>query len=653
MAFTFAGHWLDSLTNSVGVPLPATAVSVFLRGTTTLATLYTSRTKATTVANPTVTDARGNLSLYADPGEYDLLCLGVTLPITMPIDTIEAAQDSDLANYVPTTAVGTTVATVASVSAVAAAPGKAPDWTANTVYAKDALVVQGTTLYRALAAFTSGATFNAANWAVVVNTATNVPLRAFNVVNFGAVGDGVTNDHAAFLAAGEACRAVGRGIVYIPKPPSFYLVNSTTSFSLDMYGMKEVEIVGEQSAVRITGNTGRGGFNVLNARRATVRGIVFQGTAARGLTPDVYRHINGLGCDELIVEDCTFDGCLAEQGTIYASGRVDLRDLHILGCGAPASTGVIFIQNPMSVRMQHILVFDFGDISGTPRAVAATIRIDRADAVINAFTNSLIEMSGIILDEGANPALLISGGTNKFQDVRLRGVYVNGNGADSIVIDQVKHLVVEDSEVNYNSGPVSSAINVSNATKVRLENVRAKANSNKITLASTVAYAEVIDCEYTTLANSAATSRVFTLGSGYGDATLTTVQTFSAAKTFSADAIFNDGGAVYVGQSGVPTWFEAALNLQTRGTGQFGQVIRGRTGQTQNLFEAQQLGTAQGSGFKNIGHIFTRNTSAPASADLIAGELVFWFDATTGAAKAMFKGKNAAGTVVTGSVSLI
>ena len=103
MPFTFAGHWLDSLTNHVGVPLPSTPAAVFLRGTTTLATLYTSRLKATTAANPTTTDVRGNLSIYADPGEYDILCNGVTLPVNVPIDTVEAAQDQDLANYVPLT----------------------------------------------------------------------------------------------------------------------------------------------------------------------------------------------------------------------------------------------------------------------------------------------------------------------------------------------------------------------------------------------------------------------------------------------------------------------------------------------------------------------------------------------------------------------
>jgi hypothetical protein len=44
--------------------------------------------------------------------------------------------------------------------------------------------------------------------------------------------------------------------------------------------------------------------------------------------------------------------------------------------------------------------------------------------------------------------------------------------------------------------------------------------------------------------------------------------------------------------------------------------------------------------------------AAPADADIATGELTIWFDDTIGASKAMFKGKDSAGTVVTGSVAL-
>ena len=56
--------------------------------------------------------------------------------------------------------------------------------------------------------------------------------------------------------------------------------------------------------------------------------------------------------------------------------------------------------------------------------------------------------------------------------------------------------------------------------------------------------------------------------------------------------------------------------------------------------------------FNKSGAFATRVTSAPANADIANSECFFWFDATNGAAKAMFKGKTANGTVVSGSVAL-
>jgi len=52
------------------------------------------------------------------------------------------------------------------------------------------------------------------------------------------------------------------------------------------------------------------------------------------------------------------------------------------------------------------------------------------------------------------------------------------------------------------------------------------------------------------------------------------------------------------------------------------------------------------------GHIATRMNVIPADADLVAGELAFWYDSTNGASKLMVKAKQADGTVKTASVAL-
>lgn len=52
------------------------------------------------------------------------------------------------------------------------------------------------------------------------------------------------------------------------------------------------------------------------------------------------------------------------------------------------------------------------------------------------------------------------------------------------------------------------------------------------------------------------------------------------------------------------------------------------------------------------GAIVAKSNSAPADADLSNSSCAIWFDATNGAPKLMFKGKQANGTVVTGEVAL-
>lgn len=83
-----------------------------------------------------------------------------------------------------------------------------------------------------------------------------------------------------------------------------------------------------------------------------------------------------------------------------------------------------------------------------------------------------------------------------------------------------------------------------------------------------------------------------------------------------------------------------------------GIVIKGLAAQTDNLFELSTSGNTMLGGADKFGYFFTRRTTAPADADIAANELKWWFDPANGASKAMFKGKSADGTVVSGSVAL-
>lgn len=175
MAFTYAGQYgPEPFLSAQATLLRSTAFTVYLTGTTTLATLYSDRVRTATVANPTVTNARGEAKFFADPGRYDILCAGVTVNIVVPIDPAE--EDLDVAQL--------------SADLVAHAAAGDP----HTGYLTEAAAI-GTYPARA-----GGTSLVAA------------PMPVFNVADYGAVGDGVADDTAAIqatvAAAGAAVQAL-------------------------------------------------------------------------------------------------------------------------------------------------------------------------------------------------------------------------------------------------------------------------------------------------------------------------------------------------------------------------------------------------------------------------------------------------------------
>jgi hypothetical protein len=82
-------------------------------------------------------------------------------------------------------------------------------------------------------------------------------------------------------------------------------------------------------------------------------------------------------------------------------------------------------------------------------------------------------------------------------------------------------------------------------------------------------------------------------------------------------------------------------------------IAQGAPGQTANLTEWQNSSGTPSSTVSENGYFTTRKNSAPADAELAAGEAAWWFDSTNGASKLMVKAKSVNGTVVTGNVPLV
>jgi hypothetical protein len=111
---TYAGRpvFAPFFTDPSGNPQELVSITIYNRGTVVKPTLYTSRTKATPLANPFTADSLGNAEFYVDPGEYDALVNGVTLPFSSVPDPVEPLDDAAVLAAIPS---GTYVQQVAGV----------------------------------------------------------------------------------------------------------------------------------------------------------------------------------------------------------------------------------------------------------------------------------------------------------------------------------------------------------------------------------------------------------------------------------------------------------------------------------------------------------------------------------------------------------
>jgi hypothetical protein len=143
-------------------PLASASCAVYLTGTTTLASLY-SDNGVTALTNPTTSSATGRLQFYAADGRYDIVCSKTGFTTTTITDVLleDPAQGQDL-YYLP------------------------------------------------------------AGTGAVSRTVQGKLRESVSVTDFGAVGDGVTDDRAAIVAAVAAANGVT-----ILFPAGAYLVGSS------------------------------------------------------------------------------------------------------------------------------------------------------------------------------------------------------------------------------------------------------------------------------------------------------------------------------------------------------------------------------------------------------------------------------------------
>lgn len=201
-------------------------------------------------------------------------------------------------------------------------------------------------------------------------TRQNYDLRIFNVKDFGAVGDNVTNDRVAVQAAIDAANTAGGGIVYFPPGKyAIYKINAATQNLLNVVNKHNITFLGDGmgSQVRMAGDQGAT-ISVLFILRNTTSGITFRNlfidaalaTNTSGTKQNHLIQIQGLQTDpagsaahDIDVTECYFGEAFGDAirlagdtSVIVTNVRVRSNDFNLVdpATGLPASRTCVSYQ---------------------------------------------------------------------------------------------------------------------------------------------------------------------------------------------------------------------------------------------------------------------------------------------------------------------
>jgi hypothetical protein len=236
-----------------GVPLAGGLIYTYLAGTSTPAATYTSASGAIAHSNPIVLDSAGRVpsgEIWLTDGiSYKFVLKDSANVLIATYDNI-VGINSNYVNFfaqeeIQTATAGQTVFTLANpyvpgantlsvfVDGVNQYNGSTYSYvetSANTVTFDSGLHVGALVKFTTVQSLTSGqqtdaalVTYNQGSAGAVTTTVRAKLQQTISVKDFGAVGDGVTDDTGAFDAAETYLGTVGGGIMFVP--PGEYLIN--------------------------------------------------------------------------------------------------------------------------------------------------------------------------------------------------------------------------------------------------------------------------------------------------------------------------------------------------------------------------------------------------------------------------------------------
>lgn len=195
--------------------------------------------------------------------------------------------------------------------------------------------------------------------------------EVFNVKAYGAVGDGTTNDTAAFTDALAAINAAGRGTLYVPNSSASYVITS----GLALPSNCQVRSNGATLSTSMLGSAHRGIFTISNKVNIVIDGLVFNVSSNVGGSSSA---ITSYGHDGLTIKNCKFTG-----NTDAFGGLINL-------------DGEFGASNMLNTTIKNC---DFYDATGVPSCIHLYPR--------NAYTLNKVKITGCTFKNTRGPAVVL------------------------------------------------------------------------------------------------------------------------------------------------------------------------------------------------------------------------------------------------------
>jgi hypothetical protein len=368
-------------------------------------------------------------------------------------------------------------------------------------------------------------------------TSANLPVT-ISLVDFGATGDGDTDDGPALQAALEALADAGGGTLFVPD--GHFAIR--TSVSVDFSGRATaVTIEGTPSSAppgepndhgaglnltaefHIKTGAEQNAITLRNLDSLLVQDLVFIGDPT--VNDDAKVTLTTSGIKDAKLLRCEFYG-LASFGAggaiVYAEGGgLQIADSAFLGCAGNSGfyTSIVQIYSWTGISITGTRFVDYGTRPNyysktTYMSPFSWISVGGAAHLTNVSARRDVLIQNVLLDEGAYFALSVRPNLLSVPDggpislLRLSNLYVNVTnlGEVGLRIENVENVLIEDSHLGWSHNTIG-AMHLSYIKNALLNHIECVESANTIIAEATVDELSVINSIYETLNSQAPVTR--------------------------------------------------------------------------------------------------------------------------------------------------